>query len=70
MARMRALAAVVVLSLSLGAWQQAPRATPPNILLIITDDVGYGDLGSYGAPDIKMLEPLPAGDPAKGQLRA
>ena len=23
-----------------------------------------------GAPDIKMLEPLPAGSPAKGQLRA
>ena len=23
-----------------------------------------------GAPDIKMLEPVPAGDPAKGQLRA
>src|SRR5262249_54741091 len=23
-----------------------------------------------GAPDIKMLEPLPAGDPDKGQLRA
>jgi len=23
-----------------------------------------------GAPDLKMLDPLPAGDPAKGQLRA
>ncbi|MEI7916009.1 MAG: putative quinol monooxygenase [Mycobacteriaceae bacterium] len=23
-----------------------------------------------GNPDIKMLEPVPAGDPAKGQLRA
>jgi arylsulfatase A-like enzyme len=25
----------------------------PNVVLIIMDDVGYGDYGSYGAPDIK-----------------
>jgi len=35
---------------SLGA---QPTASRPNIVLIITDDVGYGDIGSYGAPDIK-----------------
>jgi len=33
---------------------QAPApSAKPNVVLIITDDVGYGDLGSYGAPDVK-----------------
>lgn len=35
------------------AQSQARNAQRPNVVLIITDDVGYGDLGSYGAPDIK-----------------
>jgi arylsulfatase A-like enzyme len=30
-----------------------PRQDRPNVVLIITDDVGYGDIGSYGAPDLR-----------------
>ena len=32
---------------------QQPRTDRPNVVLIITDDVGYGDFGAYGAPDVK-----------------
>jgi arylsulfatase A-like enzyme len=35
------------------AQAQVANAQRPNVVLIITDDVGYGDFGSYGAPDIR-----------------
>ena len=46
------LSVAVAASLPL-AQAQVPNAQRPNVVLVITDDVGYGDFGSYGAPDIK-----------------
>jgi hypothetical protein len=51
------LIAAVVLAHGVGpaaATQAQPaRAERPNVVLIITDDVGYGDFGPYGVTDIR-----------------
>ena len=37
-------------------WAADSRATQPNVLLIYVDDLGYGDLGSYGHTQLKTPE--------------
>ncbi len=50
---LRTLLVVAIAVLPVLAWSQEDNNPQPNIVLIITDDVGYGDIGSYGAPDVR-----------------
>ncbi|MFK7911461.1 MAG: sulfatase [Akkermansiaceae bacterium] len=41
------------IGIALGCLTLSLGATPPNFIIIFSDDQGYQDLGCYGSPDIK-----------------
>ena len=46
------IAVLFVIGLNSSIKGEAARAKP-NVVFILVDDMGYGDIGSYGAPDIR-----------------
>ena len=51
--RFRSFAILGAVALLLLSHLAASAAQPPNIVLILADDMGYGDLGCYGHPKFK-----------------
>ena len=48
---------ILFLGAMVGLWFSSPtyasEASKPNVLFILADDLGWGDLGCYGHPNLK-----------------
>ena len=56
-------AGVILLPGALRAMAETTSSRKPNIIYILADDIGYGDVGCYGATKVKTpnIEPTGSG---------
>lgn len=47
------LAGVILALITLGCEEEGPQEGPPNIVVLLADDLGYGDLSSFGSSQIR-----------------
>jgi len=52
-ARLALLLLAVLAACAQGSPEPSPSDRPPNFVVVFADDLGWGDLGSYGAPVIR-----------------
>ena len=50
---MRLFSVFLGLLISLSGPATAQEISPPNIIMLLADDLGYGDLSLYGSPDVR-----------------
>ena len=62
----------LLISLVLLIGYQPTVANQPNILVIMVDDLGYGDLSSYGSEDLQTpaIDSIVGNDPRLGPLNS
>src|SRR5206468_558340 len=47
------LVLVGLIALAAGRGATAQPSRPPNIVIILADDMGYGDIGAFGSPNVR-----------------